>query len=551
MRRNVKKWIAFSLSAMLTLTACGTKPESGDTTTKEPAEKTETTPGIERLVNKEEFVIATEIYDESFDPCAGWGSYAEPLFHSKLMKVVDTTLEKDLATDYKISEDGLTWTFTIRDDVKFHDGEKLTAKDIAFTYNNAKALASSVDLTTMKEAVAVDDTTVEFKMNTPYSAFLYNAASLGIVPEHAYGDSASYSKNPIGSGPLKFVQYDEGEQLIMERNDDYYGKKANFKKFVVAIMNPEAAYAAAQAGTVDLAISNQALAANKLEGFNLKVLDSYDYRVISFPTEKSGGKTAQGDPKGNDVTSDVAIRRALSLGMKRSNIVDNALAGYGEVTFDLFAKFPWGLGDDTKSLKDGDVEGAKKILDEAGWVVGSDGIREKNGVKAEFELMYGASALERQAIALGFAEEAKALGINVKPVGLDWSEIEKKAKVNPMVLGGGQYNPMNISRLYSSKYANESGWSNVAGYSNPKTDEYMQKAITSLTEEEANGYWKKVLWDGEFGPSAMGDTVYIPVCFIKQMYFVRDGVDVGRDVILPHDHGPAIMSDIVNWDYNA
>lgn len=549
MKRNFKKFAALALSTLMMITACS-KPQEAQTPTDGGGTQKPEGQVIERLANKEEIIVATEIYDESFDPCMGWGSYADPLFQSKLMKVFNSTLENDLATEYKVSEDGLTWTFKIRDDVKFHDGEKLTAKDVAFTFNKAKELASSVDLTKMDKAVAVDDTTVEFKMTEPYSAFLYTTASLGIVPEHAYVDSATYHKNPIGSGPMKFVQYDEGQQLIMERNDDYYGKKANFKKVVVVLMNPDSAYAAAQAGNVDIAMSNQALIAKDVTGFGKKVIDTYDYRVISLPVNKPGGKTEQGDPIGNEVTSDPVIRKALSIGISRDKIVNNVLAGYGEATFDLFAKFPWGLGEDAKSLKDGDVEAAKKMLDEAGWVAGSDGIREKDGVKAEFELMYGASALERQAIALGFTEEAKALGISVKPVGLDWSEIEKKAKTTPMVLGGGQYNPMNISRLYDSKKATQSGWSNVAGYSDPKTDEYIQKAITSLTEEEANGYWKKVLWDGEFGPSAMGDNVYLPVCFIKQMYFVRDGVDMGADLILPHDHGPAIMLDIVNWDYS-
>lgn len=548
--KNWKRLLAFSLSAVLLLSACGQK-QQGETPSTKPEEKKQEVTALDRLVNKEEFIIATEIFDENFDPCVGWGQYAEPLFQSKLLKVVNAGLENDLATEYKVSEDALTWTFKIREGVKFHDGKPLTAKDVAFTYNKTKELASNIDLSTMDKAVAVDDTTVEFKMNTPFSAFLYTTASLGIVPEHAYVDTASYSKNPIGSGPMKFVQYDEGQQLIMERNEDYYGKKANFKKFVVVIMNPDSAYAAVQAGNADLAISNQALAQQAVEGYSLKVLDSYDYRVISFPVSKAGAKTEQGDPMGNEVTSDVAIRKALSVGINRVDMVENVLSGYGEPSFDMFSKFPWGLGEEVKAFKDGDINAAIKILEDAGWKIGEDGIREKNGVKASFEVMYGADALERQAIAISFSEQAKALNIDVKPVGLDWSEIEKKSKIHPMVLGGGQYNPMNISRLYNSKFANQSGWSNVAGYSNAKTDEYIQKAITSLTEEEANGYWKKVLWDGEYGTSVLGETVYIPICFIKQMYFVRDGVDLGSDLILPHDHGPAIMSDIVNWDYKA
>ena len=301
---------------------------------------------------------------------------------------------------------------------------------------------------------------------------------------------------------------------------------------------------------MDLAITNQALAQSAVEGYSVKEFETYDYRVISFPDTKPGGKTEQGDSMGNAVTSDVAIRKALSIGIDRKNMVENVLSGYGEPTFDVFSKFPWGLGEEVKSLKDNDKEAAKKILDEAGWKLNSEGIREKDGVKAEFDLMYGVTALDRQAIALSFVEEAKELGIIVTPKGLDWSEIEKNAKTQPMVLGGGQYNPMNISRLFSSKYANQTGWANVVGYNHPKTDEYMQKAIESIDEKTANEYWKKALWDGEFGPSAMGDNVYIPVCYLKHLFFVRDGVSLGADIILPHDHGPGVMGDVVHWDYN-
>ena len=528
MKKNLKSLMAFSLSAVLLLTGCGQKEQ---TETGSEAEMT----GIERLVNKEEFILATDIYDEVFDPCMGWGQHADPVFQSKLFKVMGAKLEKDLATDYSVSEDGLTWTFTIRDDVKFHDGEKLTAHDVAFTYNNTKALASSIDLTAMDEAVAIDDTTVEFRMSSPYSAFLHTTATLGIVPEHAYGDSDSYSKNPIGSGPMKFVQYDEGQQLIMERNDDYYGKKANFKKIVVVIMTEDAAFAAVKAGTADLALVNSNLAQNDVEGYYLKTIDTYDYRVISFPTVKSGGVNEKDEPMGNDVTSNLAIRKALSIGISRDAVVEQAMMGFGEKTFDPVGRFAWGIESAVAGYEDGNIEEAIKILEEDGWMPGADGVREKDGVKAEFELMYGASALDRQAVAISVAEQAKALGINIIPVGLDWSEIEPRTKSTPLVLGGGQYNPMLLTRLYDGKYAEQAGYRNVACYSNPKTDEYIEKAISALTDEEANKYWQMVQWDGEQGPGVLGDVAYLPVCYLKRPYFVREGVTIGENVILPHD----------------
>jgi extracellular solute-binding protein len=504
---------------------------------------------LSRLENKEEVRVAMMSGDHNFDPCMGWGKYGNALLQSKLMEVVDGKIVKDLATEHSISADGLTWTFKIRDDVKFHDGEPLTAEDVAFTFNKTKSLASAIDLTNMKEAVAVDPTTVEFKMEAPFSAFLSVAASLGIVPEHAYKDTESYSKNPIGSGPLKFVQYDNKQQLIMERNDDYYNGKVKFKRVVLLSMNTDAAFAALKSGEVDVAITNEATAQKGLDGFNLAAIESYDYRVISMPCVKAGEKTDKGDPIGNDVTSDIAIRKALAVGINRADLIKNVLLGYGEPTFDTFAKFEWGIKDEVANFKDGDLEKAKKILDDAGWVE-KDGLREKDGLKAEFNLMYPASDVSRQTIAMGFAEEAKKLGIKVTPEGFDWDVISKNMKSKPLVLGGGANNPMVIADLYDSKYAKTTGWKNAAAYANAATDAHIKNAIEATDEATAYAEWKKALWDGKNGGTILGDTVYIPICFIEHLFFVREGLDIGKQGIQGHDHGLAILGNITEWDYN-
>lgn len=557
MKNKVFRILGICASFALLLSACSNSSTTSssavsqaDSAASVSEETTASDSDLARLENKEELRIAVKAFT-TLDPCMGWGQYGPSLIQSKLMQINSTSIEKDLATEYSVSDDGLVWTFKIRDDVKFHDGSKLTAADVAFTFNNTKAIAGKVDLANMDEAVAIDDTTVEFRMNKPFSSFLYNTAALAIVPEKSYVDSATYSKNPIGSGPYKFVQYDEGQQVIMERNDDYYADKSNFKKLVLIMMDTSSAFAAVQAGTVDMAKVDEQSAQTQVDGYYLKEFTTYDYRSISMPYNTPGTTTEEGDPIGNAVTSDVAVRKALSLGISREGMVQNALAGYGEATFDVFSKFDWGLGDLVKDVKDGDVEAAKKILDEAGWVEGSDGIREKDGVKAEFELLYGANAVDRQAIAMSFAEEAKKLGISVKPVGKDYDEIKKLAKSTPMVLGGGHCNPMNVDMIYDGRFAKTTGWSNVIGYSNEKTDKYIEQAFSAKTDEEANKFWQKVSWDGTEGPSVLGETCYIPICYIRHLYFVRDGIDLGKDVILAHDHGAASLQDVIHWDYKA
>lgn len=108
----------------------------------------------------------------------GWGRYGSPLFQSTLLtRDNDLNIVNDLATGYIISDDGLTWTYQIRKDVKFSDGTPLTAADVVFTYETTAKSGSVVDLSVMASAKAIDDYTVEFKLNKPQSTFLYTTAA--------------------------------------------------------------------------------------------------------------------------------------------------------------------------------------------------------------------------------------------------------------------------------------------------------------------------------------------------------------------------------------
>ena len=153
---------------------------------------------------KDSVIIAIGTEPETLDPTQGWGHGNAPIVQSTLVRyTADMSFENDLATDYTLSEDGLKWTFTIREDAYFTDGQQLTASDVAFTLETAKEAQGSVDLTYMESAAATDDFTVEITLSRPTSIFLNTLASVGIVPEHAYGPD--YGMNPMGSGPYKFV----------------------------------------------------------------------------------------------------------------------------------------------------------------------------------------------------------------------------------------------------------------------------------------------------------------------------------------------------------
>jgi peptide/nickel transport system substrate-binding protein len=482
--------------------------------------------------------------EAGFDPITGWGKSSEPLVQSTLFKRdSNANLINDLATDYTVSGDGLKWTVKIRDDVKFHDGVPLTAEDVAFTFNTAASGSGSLDLSMLEKAVAVDDYTVEFYLNDPQSTFINKLIALGIVPEHAY--SESYGQNPIGSGPYRFVQWDKGQQVIFAANPDYYGQEPYFKKITMLYMASDAAFAAAKAGQVDLAEIPVSYAYEKVDGMKIVSLDSIDARGISFPMNPdTGNKTENGYAIGNSVTSDAAIRKALNIGIDRQTLINGALNGQGEEEFTGVDKLPW--GNKEAIFEDGDIEEAKKILAEGGWKdTDGDGIVEKNGLKAEFTLLYPSSAQERQALAVSVGEEAKKLGINIKVEGKSWNEIDTLAHSTPIVFGFGSLDPTELYLRYYSKSYDPSNYNNIIMYSNPVVDNYLRTALTSFDEETANKNWQMAAWDGTTGFSARGDATWMWMATINYVYIMDEDLDIGTPRIQPH--GANIFGNILEW----
>lgn len=482
--------------------------------------------------------------ETGFNPITGWGYSREPLVQSTLFKKdSQANLINDLATNYTVSSDGLKWAVTIRDDVKFHDGVPLTAEDVAFTFNTAANAGGSVDLSMLEKAGAVDDYTVEFELNDPQSTFINKLASVGIVPEHAYNET--YSQNPIGSGPYKFVQWDKGQQVIFEANPDYYGQEPYFKKITMIFMGSDAAFAAAKSGQIDLAEIPASFARQTVDGMKIVSLDSIDARGISFPMQASTGKKTENSyPIGNNVTSDAAIRKALNIGIDRQTLIDGALNGQGKEEFTGVDKLPW--GNKEAIFEDGNIEEAKKILTEGGWTdTDGDGIVEKNGLKAEFTLLYPATAQERQALAVSVAEEARKLGINIKVKGKSWDEIDTLAHSTPVVFGYGSLDPTDIYLRYYSKSYRPSSYNNIIRYNNSVVDNYLRVAITGFDQNTANKNWQLAAWDGETGFSEKGDATWLWMATINYVYIMDDDLDIGTPRIQPH--GANIFGNILEW----
>ncbi|KON66858.1 nickel ABC transporter substrate-binding protein [Peribacillus butanolivorans] len=501
--------------------------------------------GIQK--KKDELVMAFGSEPEAgFDPTTGWGRYGSPLFQSTLLKRDNKlNIVNDIATSYKVNEDGKVWTVILRKDVKFSDGQPLTADDVVFTFETATKNGSVVDLNGMDKVEAMDDYTVKFTLKEPQSTFVNSLVGTGIVPKHAYG--ADYAENPIGSGPYQLVQWDKGQQLIIKANPEYYDKKSYFKKITFLFLNEDASFAAAQAGKVDLAYIPAAFSNLEVPGMRLESVKTVDNRGIAFPFIKSGDFTEDGLPIGNDVTADPAIRHAINIGVDRKALVDGVLEGRGTPAYTSVDGLPWWNPDTV--IKDADLDGARKLLKEAGWKdTDGDGILEKDSLKAEFTLYYLASDAIRQSLAISVADMIEPLGIHIKLEGGSWDIIEKKMYSNAVLLGWGSHDPHEMYNIYSSKFAGVDYY-NTGFYQNKTVDDYFEKALRATSETEAIEFWKKAQWDGTTGLSANGDAPWAWLVNIDHLYLVKDGLDIGEQRIHVHGHGWPATDNIVEWKW--
>ncbi len=545
-----KKILPIAMSALMVTGTIGLAGCSGGSADNggETSAQTEAQSGSLKSSGEVTAYVGTDIFDNSMDPVKGFMCYAYPFVGNALLKMgTDYQYKGDLADSWEISADALTYTFKLKEGIKFSDGSDFTAEDVVFTYQQVKdnqANNENVDLTSLKSVQAKDDYTVEFTLNEAYSPFFDTVAMLQIVPSDAY-DSTTFDTKPIGTGAYKVAEYSTNQQIILEANENCFSGKPSIEKVTLVYMDSDAAIAAANSGQIDVVMVSPNYADEKIAGMSVEKFTTMDVRHISLPViPESTEKDAQGKDRkvGNNVTCDAAVREALSIGINRQNIINNSLNGIGKPA-ESFVNLSWSLDE---KYEDGLVDNAKKILEDAGWTDSDgDGIVEKDGLKCEFDLIAPGNDTDRYNICVALAQEAKNFGIKINVSNLSWDEAGALTNTTPIIWGWGQYNPVLLDQLLGSEKFLTGDYNDVVGYKNPEVDKAIQDALRASSNEEAVKNWKAVQEKAE------GDYPYLYIVNIEHSFFVNDNLDISpsTQIMHPHGHGAPVLCNLSDWSW--
>ncbi|MEV1291208.1 ABC transporter substrate-binding protein [Pseudonocardia sp. NPDC049635] len=468
---------------------------------------------------------------DDLNPLLGYGAEGASKFYDGLYaRDAERTLQPALASGPATpSADQRSWTVPLRQGVTFHDGSMFGPEDVVATYaavldpNRAATIRSSVPMLTGVEAAGPD--AVRFDLAYPYGAFPERLTS-GILPSEVLDGGGPVADLPVntealGTGPYRLAEWRRGDTMVMEANEQYWGGAPAVKRVTVVFAADDNTRAQrTAAGEFDGTVLPPALARAVAEqsGLTLREHASADYRTIALPFA---------DP----VAADPAIRAALNRSVDREGMIDALLAGQGEPAYH---PIPGVLPEQVEpsATFTHDPAEAARILDEAGWVAGADGVRTRDGQAASFTLMYPATDTVRRDLAQAFASDVRAAGIDVRLEGLGWEAIEPRMGQDAVVLGGGDpFDPgFKAWQLLHSANAAD-GFNNPGSYSDPQVDAALDAALRAPDETTRHERIK------DFQRAYVADPGMVFLAFLGHSYVSRDAWDGYVEVVEPHTHG--------------
>jgi peptide/nickel transport system substrate-binding protein len=414
-----------------------------------------------------------------------------------------------------ISKDGTLFTVKLRKNAKWHDGQPFTAKDVVAhwqTILNPKVRVHTTSGFDQIESMwAADDFTVKFKMKVPYAPIMVTLSDMYITPEHILSKSPDINKDefntkrPIGTGPFKFVEWVPGDHVTLEANRAYHGTGPYLDRISFKFTpDLNVLYTQLQTGDVDI-FAQQGIPvdlfieAKKVPNLNLFATPSFTWEAICpnmlLP-----------------LFQDKRVRQALYYGMDKKPLIDKVYLGVMLEAETYIPPMSWAYNPKIKGHHKYDPEKAKQLLEQAGWKVGPDGIRVKDGKRLAFENACTTGNRQREQTQQILQQQWRPLGveltINNKPAAVVFGEFYRMSKFetifNGMPVAGGD--PEISFRLHSKYIPAKGGMGrNSVAYENPKVDQLLDAGLQEMNLEKR----KKIYW--ELQEVLADELPYIPI----------------------------------------
>ena len=435
-----------------------------------------------------------------------------------------------LAKSWTISEDGLTYTFKLRDDVSFCSGKKFTAEDVVYSFKRLKDPAIKAPYAwragNIKELRAPDPYTVEYELEEPFSELLLQLTMFTNVIHNKESVEAlgkDYGiKGADGTGPWCFDSWQPRTEIVLKRHDAYkwgpslYKNKGpvKFEKLVIKIIPEDSSRVAAMmAGQFDVThmfpaqFITQAKAAPMLNVTEAKP----NFQLLYF-----GFKTTR------PMVADKRVREAMSIAINRAEIAKAILLGNADPAFTIVDKDAQDHDPKTAGIIKEDIEHAKKLLDDAGWKVGADGVREKDGIKLAPRVYYTANA--------NSAKVADAIQGHLRKIGVDWRLNPWDSTIASVKMAEQDYEIWSVTVPYLSAgdlmniYFNSRNipTPNRMNWKDAETDEWLKLGRAALTEADRAKYYALVQ------EKVMQEHLWIPVLNINMHQVVNKKIKGAR-----------------------
>ncbi len=464
-----------------------------------PAAAQDAAPGIEP--GTDTFVMRYPTEPPNLNPIVHrdvYGSYILYYLNGYLLMLdkEKAQLKPELCSEMPtVSADKLEYTLKLRRDARWHDGKPVTAHDVKFSFDmmmNEKVDAERTRsyYVDVKSVEVIDDHTVKFTYKQPYYYTLYTFYDFPLVPRHAFaglkdpGDMNThpYNDSPIGCGPYKLERWEKGNQVVLVRNEDYFGPKPYFKKIILRFIQDETtAVAALKRGEIDLmAVPPSRWELDlKNDAELLKEYRPYEgYRPQYFYTGWNAGKP---------LFKDKRVRKALSMLCDVRDWMNNAWYGHATQITGPFYFLSRQYNPSVKPLPF-DPARARQLLAEAGWTdTDEDGILDREGKKFEFEFLITTQNPYAEKMATMMKEQCKRVGIIVTIRAMEWGaflEQLNEDKYDCCTLGWSWDWPENdpYQVWHSSQIANRG--SNRVKFKNEEADRLILEIRTEFEDQK-------------------------------------------------------------------